>query len=138
MQPIGKDARDVLDPFTELNLRKETVRARPARAGTAGNDRANPLIEGRRDEGSLSISRMTGERDLIRVHKRKRLQVIDAPARGPGAPSEFGPVMFGPNRLPSFRIVARVGSGINAADVTAADRDQRPASMGILRDEDGE
>ena len=81
---------------------------------------------------------MARERDAILVHVRQGEQVIDTTACRPGPPGQLGPVRTRPNRLPGLGVVARIRAGIDASDVTAAHRDERPMSMRILRDKNGQ
>src|SRR6185503_9717364 len=80
MKPVREGARDVLDAFAKFRFRKQPVGTRAARAGTARDDGVDARIEGGGDERGLAVARVAGERNLVRLHKRQRVQIIDTTA----------------------------------------------------------
>ena len=81
---------------------------------------------------------MAGERDLVRVHHRQRVEIIDATARGPRPPRQLRPIARRPDGTPRVGVIPRIRTGIHNPDVATTHRDQRPTSMRVLRHEHGE
>ena len=135
MQPVGKSARDVFDPFAKLCFREQAIAARAARAGAAGDDGGDALIQRGGDEGKLAVPRMAGERNPLAIHDVQCVEIINAPACRPCAAGEFGPVELRVERNKTVRVVARIRSGVNATDVAAAHCHECPRAVIVLRDE---
>ena len=138
MKPV-RVVRASGDPFDAADGERVCgVPPRKALTGSAArsNHGADPFVERGRHKRLLSIARMAGDADLVLVHFRKRIEIIDGAHPGPRPSRNASEIVvgIGLDELVGIvrQAVMRIGGVVKAGDVASTHGRVNPAVVARL------